>query len=264
MHMMPLRFCRLLTIMVIIMGLLAGCAQKRHALPISLQEEASVNGLELIRTFGDSPSKNLTDSMAAWSTQIENGPYASAPLTMLSLSGGGADGAYGAGLLSGWSARGDRPVFTMVTGVSTGALIAPFAFLGTEYDRLLKLFYTTFSTEDLVTKRAIGSAISGNAFYSTAPLQHTLKTYISPDVIARIAQEHKKGRRLFIGTTNLDAMRPVYWDIGAIAQHRSKANDQLIRDVIQASVSIPVAFPRFTLPCRLMEKNTTKCMLTAA
>ncbi len=162
---------------------------------------------------------------------------------MLSLSGGGADGAFGAGILSGWSARGDRPTFTMVTGISTGALIAPFAFLGPEYDMLLKLFYTTFSTEDLARPLPVGSAISRNGFFSTKPLREALKQYISAEVITKIATEYRKGRRLIIGTTNLDLMRPVYWDIGAIAQHRSEKNDQLIRDIILASVSVPVAFP---------------------
>ncbi|WP_319468561.1 patatin-like phospholipase family protein [uncultured Pseudodesulfovibrio sp.] len=234
-----------LAMLILCTGLLCACAPKRNGLPATLQTQATINGLapDTIRSFGDTAPKHMDQGIGSWATVIQNGPYASAPLTMLSLSGGGADGAFGAGILSGWSARGNRPTFTMVTGISTGALIAPFAFLGPEYDMLLKLFYTTFSTEDLARPLPVGSAISRNGFFSTKPLREALKQYISTEVITKIATEYRKGRRLIIGTTNLDLMRPVYWDIGAIAQHRSEKNDQLIRDIILASVSVPVAFP---------------------
>lgn len=228
---------------VLLLIAMAGCTASRHALPIALHKEASVNGLQAIRSFGDASMQSYTALIKKWAEQLSKGPYVNKPLTILSLSGGGSDGAFGAGLLCGWTAKGDRPDFTMITGVSTGALIAPFAFLGPDYDHLLRLFYTSFSTDDLVSPRPVGSAIKHSSFFSTQLLQEALKKHISSQTIEAIAQEHRHGRRLLIGTTNLDLMRPVYWDIGQIAQTRTPENDQLIRDVILASASIPVAFP---------------------
>ncbi|WP_051249794.1 patatin-like phospholipase family protein [Maridesulfovibrio zosterae] len=227
---------------IILFLVMAGCGLKRNAIPVELQSEATVVGYKYIRFYGDTTPENMDKMMSTWadlSKQAERTPN----INFLSLSGGGADGAFGAGFLSGWTARGDRPKFNIVTGVSTGALIAPFAFMGEEYDPFIKLFYTTFSTKDLVTPRPYASAISGDSIYSTRPLREALKKYVSDELIVKIAAEHRNGRRLFIGTTNLDAMRPVYWDIGEIAQYKTKEAYQLIRDVILASASVPVAFP---------------------
>lgn len=216
---------------------LAGCAGKRNAVPVELQREAKVPGFTHIRIYGDASAEDIRKIMG---NVEEKRPadYSRDEFNMLSLSGGGSGGAFGAGFLCGWSSTGERPQFDLVTGISTGSLIAPFAFLGSGYDRLLEMFYTTYSTDDLVKYR-----MSGQAFFSTAPLRAALETYISDDMIDAIAEEFRKGRTLAIGTTNLDEMRPVYWDIGAIAQHRTKAARKLIRDVILASASIPVAFP---------------------
>jgi predicted acylesterase/phospholipase RssA len=161
----------------------------------------------------------------------------------LALSGGGANGAFGAGLLVGWSAAGTRPEFTMVTGVSTGALMAPFAFLGPAYDAQLKEMYTTYSTKDLVRKRNILSALTGTSVADTAPMKKMLAKYINQDLMQAIAAEHRKGRRLWVGTTNLDAKRPVVWNIGLIASTGGPEALALIRKVILASASIPAVFP---------------------
>ena len=161
----------------------------------------------------------------------------------LAISGGGANGAFGAGLLAGWTAAGNRPEFAIVTGVSTGALIAPFVFLGPEQDAQLRKFYTTTSTEDIITKRTILSILRGESISDSEPLRDTLSEIFDQQMLAAIAAEHSKGRRLFVGTTNLDAGRPVIWDIGAIAASKHPRAAELVVDVLLASASIPGVFP---------------------
>ena len=161
----------------------------------------------------------------------------------LAISGGGQNGAFGAGLLNGWTEAGTRPEFTIVTGVSTGALIAPFAFLGPEYDHVLKEIYTEYSTKDIVTKRGTVKTMFGDAAADSTPLQQKLAYYVDEKVMAAIAAEYKKGRILDIITTNLDAARPVAWNIGKIASDDSPYALQMIRDIMLASASIPAAFP---------------------
>lgn len=229
-------------ITVSLLIVMVGCGVKRTPVPEALHHERTVGHYSSIRFYGDSTPEDIGKVMLDWASQ-DSTVEGRDKLTFLSLSGGGADGAFGAGFLSGWSAKGDRPEFNIVTGVSTGALIAPYAFLGSRYDRVLKHFYTTTSTEDLVVARPIGSAVVGDSILSTEPMKLVLKDNITPKLIKEIAREHRTGRRLFIGTTNLDSMRPVYWNIGAIAQYDTKEAYQLIRDVILASASIPVAFP---------------------
>ncbi len=164
-------------------------------------------------------------------------------LNFLAISGGGANGAFGAGLLAGWSAAGNRPEFQVVTGVSTGALTAPFAFLGPHYDAQLKQVYTQLSTNDLIRRRFLFGILGGHAVLDVSGLRQQIAKYINDDVLADIAVEHSRGRSLLIGTTNLDAARPVIWDIGRIANSGHPDALDLVRKVILASASIPVAFP---------------------
>ncbi|MEM0921680.1 MAG: patatin-like phospholipase family protein [Pseudomonadota bacterium] len=161
----------------------------------------------------------------------------------LVLSGGGPDGAFGAGLLNGWTKAGDRPEFSLVTGISTGALIAPFAFLGPEFDPALKRFYTETRTEDLVAFAVLKGLLGAAGLTDTTPIRDILRREITPVFVARIAAEHFKGRRLWVGTTNLDSQRPVIWDIGAIAATARPDAPRLIRNILLASASIPGAFP---------------------
>jgi predicted acylesterase/phospholipase RssA len=161
----------------------------------------------------------------------------------LAISGGGQNGAFGAGLLNGWTAAGTRPEFTIVTGVSTGALIAPFAFLGPEYDHVLEEVYTGYSTSDIVKQRGTIKTMLSDAATDSTPLREKLAHYVDEKVMAAIAAEYEKGRILDIVTTNLDAARPVAWNIGKIATSDSPYALQLIRDIMLASASIPAAFP---------------------
>jgi Patatin-like phospholipase len=162
----------------------------------------------------------------------------------LALSGGGDDGAFGAGLLVGWSARGDRPEFDMVTGVSTGALSAPYAFLGRAYDQKLAAIYTETSAGDIFQKRAtLIAAVTSDSLVDNAPLRRLIESNVDTDMVQKLAEEYGKGRLLFVLTTNLDQSRPVIWNIGAIAATNNPKARDLIIDVLLASASIPAVFP---------------------
>ena len=117
------------------------------------------------------------------------------PHHYLSLSGGGADGAYGAGILVGWTAHGTRPEFTFVTGTSTGALIAPFAFLGPKYDALLRKLYTEVSTADLIERRDLLDILRNDSAASSDPLRRLLERYIDDAIVAELAEQHRRGAR---------------------------------------------------------------------
>jgi len=164
-------------------------------------------------------------------------------LSYLALSGGGADGAYGAGVLNGWSAAGTRPEFSVVSGVSTGALIAPFAFLGPAYDATLRDVYTSGIAESLLNTPNIVHAVFGSGLFGNTHLRELVARHIGQDMLGAIAAENARGRKLFIVTTNLDTQRTVIWDMGRIAAIRSNQALNLFRDVLAASASIPVVFP---------------------
>ena len=164
------------------------------------------------------------------------------PYRALTLSGGGSRGAYGAGVLSGWTVRGDRPQFDVVTGISTGALLATHAFLGPEFDDGLAI-YKNASNNDVFRQRSTLAVIQGTSVLDTAPLREMLLSVISEETLDLVATEYRKGRRLFIGTTNLDANVFTIWDMGVIAE--SVRADRLKRyiDVVMASAAFPIMFP---------------------
>lgn len=164
------------------------------------------------------------------------------PYRVLAISGGGSRGAYGAGLLTGWSEHGDRPEFDVVTGISTGALMATHAFLGTGFDDGLQLYRRT-KNEDVFKARGKLAALNDDALLDTAPLRATLAAMLTEDIVRRVAEEHAKGRRLYIGTTNLDANTFTVWDMGAIAASDRPDKLQRYRDVVRASAAFPIAFP---------------------
>lgn len=172
-------------------------------------------------------------------------------LSFLALSGGGPDGAYGAGLLAGWTARGDRPNFNAVTGVSTGAIIALFAFLGSDYDQTLRSVYTSYRTSDLAEEQIVTGLLGGRSLFDTSGYRALIERYVTDDVVALIGMEYRRGRLLLIGTTNLDAARPVVWNVGAIAASGHPQARRLIIDIVQASSAIPVAFPPVVIPVEI-------------
>ncbi len=176
--------------------------------------------------------------------------------TFLAISGGGDDGAFGAGLLVGWTARGDRPEFSVVTGISTGALSAPFAFLGPDYDDELKAVYTETSAADIFSgSNPIVSILSGDAAADTTPLRNLIAKYVDERMVRRIAEEYAKGRLLLVATTNLDQARSVIWNIGAIATSPDPRARHLIIEVLRASASLPGAFPPVMLDVTINGKR---------
>ena len=226
---------------------LSGCANlpERKPMNAELQEVATIPGIPDARSWADTRPENYEDWMSLSKQEIrERYPETfGKPHNYLAISGGGARGAFGAGLLNGWTYTGTRPEFTIVTGVSTGSILAPFAFLGSDYDHLIKKFYTTLSTEELLTKRSTIATITKDAATDATPIKNQLALYVDDELVAKIAAEYDKGRELFIGTTNLDAGRSVNWNITAIAASGDPNATQLIRDIILASSSVPGVFP---------------------
>ena len=160
----------------------------------------------------------------------------------LAMSGGGDNGAFGAGLMKGWTEGGTRPEFKMVTGVSTGALIAPFAFLGPDYDATLREVYTTMTPEKVYRLRGLMAALYDDAMADTGPLAEVIAGYADQKMFDAIAGEYASGRLLLIGTTDLDAQRPVIWNIGALASSGHPQALDLFRKILRASAAIPGAF----------------------
>jgi predicted patatin/cPLA2 family phospholipase len=162
----------------------------------------------------------------------------------LSISGGGDNGAFGAGLLAGWTKRGDRPVFNLVTGVSTGALIAPFAYLGPQYDDVLQYVYTQVTPDMIFKKRGLMAAVFEDSIGDTTPLYQLISQHVDADFLKKVATEYReRGRWLLVGTTNIDAGVPVIWNMGKIAAIGTPEALELFKRVMLASASIPGAFP---------------------
>jgi hypothetical protein len=227
-----------------------GCATVSHnTVPKDLISQATVVDMPNIRAWGDTYSTVLQRSLVesihqARAIDPRGVVDTTGHVNVLALSGGGANGAFGAGLLNGWTAAGTRPVFKLVTGISTGALIAPFAFLGSDYDSTLREFYTTISTKDIYNERSyLAILFDPSSMVDTTPLQTILAMQVNERVLAAVALAHRQGRRLFIGTTNMEAGKLVIWDMGAIATSGRPGTLELFRKVMLASASIPVAFP---------------------
>jgi predicted patatin/cPLA2 family phospholipase len=224
---------------------ISGCASLERLPAVTYAQAKQADILDIADArFYISETKQILDVAVKANQRRNLARGVSATRHFLAISGGGDDGAFGAGLLVGWSDRGNRPEFDVVTGVSTGALSAPFAFLGRAYDPQLKAVYTETSAGDIFEKRApLLGAIVGDALTDNAPLRAMISRQLDETMIRRIAEEYKKGRLLFILTTNLDQGRPVIWNIGAIASSNHPKARELIVEVLLASTSIPVVFP---------------------
>lgn len=215
----------------------------RDPVPELLVTQSKVPGYNRIRYWGDNGEGLSAEMVAEIAAQQKASGNVSKTRNFLAVSGGGSNGAFGAGVLFGWTASGKRPEFTVVTGISTGSLIAPFAFLGPPYDEKLKEAYTEISGEDIYEKKGIFGIIGSQSVADNSPLRKLVSRYVTDEMLADIVREHKRGRRLLVGTTNLDAERPVVWDIGAIAGSGVPGRRQLIQDILVASASIPGVFP---------------------
>ena len=234
------------------LAMLGACSTppRLPAVPAAQEEHpVTVDGMTGIRYWGDEATPEMiNDGIDAYKREIaarnaagERGPLP--PVSYLAISGGGENGAFGAGLLVGWTTAGNRPSFKIVTGVSTGALIAPFAFLGPAYDDKLRAVYTTITDKDVLEERSFTAAIWNDAMADNAPLHKTVAKIFDQAMLDAIAAEYAKGRLLLIGTTDLDARRPVIWNITKIAASGNPNALELVRQILVASAAIPGAFP---------------------
>ncbi|NIP29729.1 MAG: hypothetical protein GTO02_05540 [Candidatus Dadabacteria bacterium] len=224
-----------------------GCTKRiRYPLPEEYADSANPVGIEQVRDWGDTYSEYFQNDFIESAKQgrknypeIYQGPNPT--VDILAISGGGAYGAWGIGLLKGWSDSGNMHIFGLVTGISTGALIAPFAFLGGEYLDVIANFYTNITDRDIFIKKPLSSIIGSDSVATSLPLQRLIEENIDQEFLQKVAEEHKKGRRLLIGTTNLDAKRLVIWNMGHIAEIGDAKALELFQKVILASASVPVA-----------------------
>jgi predicted patatin/cPLA2 family phospholipase len=223
--------------LILCQTLLCGCASQPRAAFTNADQMAAVPiGGRSIRFWADAPESIVQD--AARRAVVQKGK----PFAYLALSGGGGGGAYGAGVLNGWSKSGMRPEFTVVSGVSVGAMIAPFAFLGPIYDERLKQIYTNGEAQGLIDHASPLGAIFGGGLIESGRMREMVERYIDDEMLDEIAREDRKGRRLLVVTTDLDAQRAVIWDMGAIAATGGPRAFKLFRDVLAASASVPVVF----------------------
>jgi predicted acylesterase/phospholipase RssA len=228
---------------VLLTFLAVGCSQVPH-----FDAPANLASTCLVSANGPPPED---DAVAAEDMPPSNGvarasfevPVTQRPLNLLALSGGGMYGAFDVGVLCGWTASGQRPKFDVVTGISTGALIATFAFLGPRYDDFLRDSYVNITSDDIFRLKWLPAALFSDALASSEPLRRRIEQAITPAVLREVAAAHAEGRRLYVGTTNLDTRRLVVWDMGAIASRGTPQSLTLYRQVVLASASVPGFFP---------------------
>ena len=237
--MMPYR-----TFVLVLCLFIVGCASVvRNPVPEADHMDVTVLGNPEARQWGD--GRQVRSLPIGEQEELEKrfGGVMHTEHNYLVISGGGPRGAYGAGVLTAWTRMGTRPEFTIVTGVSTGALTAPFAFLGSKYDQQLETVYTTLDTRQIINTRNFFAILGGDSIVDTSPLKSLIDKLIDDEVIADMAREYRRGRQLLVGTTNLDAGRPVVWNLTRMAASEHPGSGKLIRQVLLASASIPGAFP---------------------
>jgi predicted acylesterase/phospholipase RssA len=231
-------------------AVLSGCSTlaRGPAVPMGLTTKATVLGIPNERFF---PFYGTGPVEAEFSAAVDRlrrsqglAPNAILPeVQLLAVSGGGENGAFGAGVLCGWTKYGNRPVFELVTGVSTGALTAPFAYLGSSYDPQLRAVYTELTASHVLERRGLTAAIFNDAMADNAPLFKTISVYLNDSMLVALGNAYEDGRLLLIGTSDLDAQTPVIWNIGAIARSGHPRALDTIRRILLASAAVPGAFP---------------------
>lgn len=235
---------------VVALLLLAGCGiLPRNGVPPDLVQASVIPGMPNVRAPAGRISAEMTKDLAQSFEQespkdFPVGADGFVHYAHLALSGGGANGAFGAGLLNGWTKVGGRPMFKIVTGVSTGALMAPYVFLGPEHDDALRQFYTTTASRNIFRMLSIvPQLLGGESLADTGPLRLIIEQTVDAAFLRAVAQAHDSGRRLYIGTVNLDAQSFVVWNMGLIATSGQPGALELFRNVMLASASVPIAFP---------------------
>ncbi|MVT75848.1 alpha/beta hydrolase [Bradyrhizobium cajani] len=226
---------RLSGVLVLTCGLALAACTSLPRTPYTAAEASTSRVLDIdgLRRYADEP-------VTKFSFEKDS---STATKSYLALSGGGADGAYGVGVLNGWTAARTRPTFSVVSGVSTGGLIAPFAFLGPQYDDTLKEVYTSGIAESLLNDPSIMRVLFGSGLFGNTRLRELVARYVGPEIMAQVARENARGRKLLVVTTDLDTQRTAIWDMGKIAAVGTPEALKLFRDVMAASASIPLVFP---------------------
>jgi len=217
---------------------ISACAtlQSRQQIPPQLVAEATIHADQRLRYWGDD------NEFARIQAQVAPGP--DGDVDYLTLSGGGINGAYGAGFLVGWTDKGGRPDFEVVTGISVGAMIAPMAFLGSDYDARLRTVFSSLTQKDnSAGANFLGALFGAPSVMSNVPVLDAIRKLVDTQALNAIGVEHKQGRRLYVGTTNLNAQRPMIWDIGAIAISNLPNRLELVHQIILASTAVPGVFP---------------------
>lgn len=214
---------------------LIGCSTSASftAVPSEQSDQVYPLGKDNLRYWGDSSDLFFDEVYLSHFQQEKDDHH------YLALSGGGANGAYGAGILTAWSEMGGRPDFDIVTGVSTGALIAVFAYLGEDYDDELTEFYTTTETDDIFITKRIFNMLSGTALLDSSPLENTIRETVTTELLDKVAEYNAQGRLLLVGTTDLGSQRLSIWNMGEIAALKSDESQRLFEDIILDSRSIP-------------------------
>ena len=229
---------------------LGGCAAlpRGPAVPERMTEAAAPPGIPNARYWLDGDINPMIRDVVRETEleriELKRTTHATDPMPpayLLAISGGGDAGAFAAGLLTGWSQQGTRPRFKWVTGISAGALIAPFAYLGSKYDYVLRDVSLSARPDEFFRKRGVIKGLLADGMADSAPLRRIIAKYVTPDLLAEIAREYARGRFLLIGTTDLDAARPVLWNMGAIASSGAPGALHLFRQIMLASASIPGA-----------------------
>ncbi len=232
---------------VAVAAAVSGCGSimPRVAVPLTAHQNVVVEGFSDIRFRGDVLTAQATSMIERQYQQIARSSSGAGRRTsadFLAISGGGSDGAFSAGFLNGWTAAGTRPAFEIVTGVSTGALAAPFAFLGAEYDGALRRIYTEISDKDVYTSNG-PLGVLGESLLDASPLRKIVEAELTDEMLDKIAAEYEVGRRLLIQTTDIERQVPYIWNITRIASQKSSDRRRLIADVLMASAAIPGVFP---------------------
>jgi len=230
-------------LLLLLFAMLSGCATRPPALPEAYSDKLPWGAIDLdIEKSGKFTLRDSLGSALIKKANDHSSSDESVPFNILTLSGGGTRGAFGAGLLSGWTDSGDMPEFDIVTGVSTGAVMATFAFLGGDELEKVKAFYTKMYTEDIYTNSWL--SFFGQAYLmNPAPLKKLFSNNFNEALLNRVATAHAKGRRLYIGTTNIDTGQLIVWDMGAIASSGRSDKYQRFSDIIYASSAMPIFLP---------------------
>lgn len=211
-------------------ALLAGCATRPDVMPL---DDPALAQLAIVSSVDDDGAP-LDDPLAVRQVGQRH--------DLLLLSGGGSVGAFGAGVLVGWTEAGTRPDFDVVTGISTGALMATLAFLGSSHDDDLVRAYTQITSKEVMKRRGIIGFAKRASVYDRGPLEKVIENIVSEELLDAVAVEARKGRRLFVGTTNLDSGVATIWDMGRIASSKAPNRLRLYRQVLAASAAVPGAF----------------------